>query len=294
MSKNFLKGLYYKPENNNEDPYYILKNASKNNLNFIIIEYPNTNLFSNVQIDKKNFLKLMYIQEKIELFEKKYRNIVCILCFKCRSIIGPLRILLSKTIFRNEVLKLNNFHLWCYVNEPILILSKTNYPHVRNTNIKKYFSLFSDNFSKSTNEFINILDNNFNVTPIQTDKGYIYIKNIYENNFFNFFKLKQFIISQIKNGNFYTSNSDNLYLNLKVGIIKNILNVNFKIQSSYLINQKFSVLSNQNTILKSQDFYNLKNVSYNFNIKNNANKFLVFKIISKNNLFALTSPIYIK
>lgn len=294
MPKTFLKGIYYKPENNNEDPYYILKNASKNKLNFIIIEYPNTTLFSNIQIDKKQFLKLMYIQEKIELFEKKYRNIVVILCFKCRSVIGPLRILLSKTIFRNEVLKLNNFHLWCYVNEPILILSKTNYTYVKNTNIKKYFSLFSDNFAKSTDEFINILDNNFDITPIQTDKGYIYIKNIYENNFFNFFKLKQFIISQIRNGNFYTSNSDNLYLNLKVGMIKNIIKVNFQIQSSYLIDQNFCILSNQNTILKAQNFYNLKRVSYSFNIKNNANKFLVFKVLSKNNLFALTSPIYIK
>ncbi len=295
MSKTFIKGIYYKPDSVDENPYYILKNANKNKLNFVIIEYSNSDLFSNINIDKKQFLKLRYIQEKIELFEKKYRSIVGILCFKCRSIIGPIRILLSKTIFCSEILKLNNFYLWCYVNQPTLILSKINYPYVKNKAIRKYFSLFSDNFIKSTDNFIDILNNNFNVAPIYTDKGYIYIKNIYENShLLNFSEIKQFIISQIKNGNFYTSNSDDLYLNLGVNRRKNITKINLRIQSPYFLYQKFTILNNQNNTIKIQDLYNLKNVSYYLDIKNNANKFIVFKIISKNNLFALTPPIFIR
>ena len=69
MSKTFLKGMYYVPKDSNENPYSILKNANKNNLNFIIIEYSNKYLFNDLSKDK--FSKLTYIQDKISSFEKK-------------------------------------------------------------------------------------------------------------------------------------------------------------------------------------------------------------------------------
>lgn len=292
MSKTFLKGMYYIPTND-EDPYTILKNANKNKLNFIIIEYTNNDLFKNISNNKKQLSKLFYVQEKISSFEKKYKNTIGILCFKCRSVIGPIRILLSKSIFRGEIFKLQNFYLWCYLNTPTLILSNNNYSHIENENIKKYFTLHSDNFLKSTDNYITLLNKNLKLTPIYTNNGFIFIKNI-NNSMFDFSKLKQHIITEIKNGNFYISNSDKYYLNFNVNSSKNkLLKINIEINNSDFLDQKFILINNQNQIIKSQNLYNLKNVSYNFEIKNSANKFLIFKIISKNGLFALTSPIYI-
>lgn len=292
MSKTFLKGMYYIPTND-EDPYTILKNANKNKLNFIIIEYTNNDLFKNISNNKKQLSKLFYVQEKISSFEKKYKNTIGILCFKCRSVIGPIRILLSKSIFRGEIFKLQNFYLWCYLNNPTLILSNNNYSHIENENIKKYFTLHSDNFLKSTDNYITLLNKNLKLTPIYTNNGFIFIKNI-NNSMFDFSKLKQHIITEIKNGNFYISNSDKYYLNFNVTSSKNKpLKINIEINNSDFLNQKFVLINNQNQIIKNQDLYNLKNISYNFEIKNSANKFLIFKIISKNGLFALTSPIYI-
>lgn len=292
MSKTFLKGMYYIPTND-EDPYTILKNANKNKLNFIIIEYTNNDLFKNISNNKKQLSKLFYIQEKISSFEKKYKNTIGILCFKCRSIIGPIRILLSKSIFRGEIFKLQNFYLWCYLNNPTLILSNNNYYHIENENIKKYFTLHSDNFLKSTDNYITLLNKNLKLTPIYTNNGFIFIKNI-NNSMFDFSKLKQHIITEIKNGNFYISNSDKYYLNFNVTSSKNKpLKINIEINNSDFLDQKFVLINNQNQIIKNQNLYNLKNISYNFEIKNSANKFLIFKIISKNGLFALTSPIYI-
>ena len=292
MSKTFLKGMYYIPTND-EDPYTILKNANKNKLNFIIIEYTNNDLFKNISNNKKQLSKLFYIQEKISSFEKKYKNTIGILCFKCRSVIGPIRILLSKSIFRGEIFKLQNFYLWCYLNNPTLILSNNNYYHIENENIKKYFTLHSDNFLKSTDNYITLLNKNLKLTPIYTNNGFIFIKNI-NNSMFDFSKLKQDIITEIKNGNFYISNSDKYYLNFNVTSSKNKpLKINIEINNSDFLDQKFVLINNQNQIIKNQNLYNLKNISYNFEIKNSANKFLIFKIISKNGLFALTSPIYI-
>ncbi len=292
MSKTFLKGMYYIPTND-EDPYTILKNANKNKLNFIIIEYTNNDLFKNISNNKKQLSKLFYIQEKINSFEKKYKNTIGILCFKCRSVIGPIRILLSKSIFRGEIFKLQNFYLWCYLNNPTLILSNNNYSHIENENIKKYFTLHSDNFLKSTDNYITLLNKNLKLTPIYTNNGFIFIKNI-NNSMFDFSKLKQHIITEIKNGNFYISNSDKYYLNFNVTSSKNkLLKINIEINNSDFLDQKFILINNQNQIIKNQNLYNLKNISYNFEIKNSANKFLIFKIISKNGLFALTSPIYI-
>lgn len=292
MSKTFLKGMYYIPTND-EDPYTILKNANKNKLNFIIIEYTNNYLFKNISNNKKQLSKLFYIQEKINSFEKKYKNTIGILCFKCRSVIGPIRILLSKSIFRGEIFKLQNFYLWCYLNNPTLILSNNNYSHIENENIKKYFTLHSDNFLKSTDNYITLLNKNLKLTPIYTNNGFIFIKNI-NNSMFDFSKLKQNIITEIKNGNFYISNSDKYYLNFNVTSSKNkLLKINIEINNSDFLDQKFILINNQNQIIKNQNLYNLKNISYNFEIKNSANKFLIFKIISKNGLFALTSPIYI-
>ncbi len=292
MSKTFLKGMYYIPTND-EDPYTILKNANKNKLNFIIIEYTNNDLFKNISNNKKQLSKLFYIQEKISSFEKKYKNTIGILCFKCRSVIGPIRILLSKSIFRGEIFKLQNFYLWCYLNNPTLILSNNNYYHIENENIKKYFTLHSDNFLKSTDNYITLLNKNLKLTPIYTNNGFIFIKNI-NNSMFDFSKLKQHIITEIKNGNFYISNSDKYYLNFNVTSSKNKpLKINIEINNSDFLDQKFVLINNQNQIIKNQNLYNLKNISYNFEIKNSANKFLIFKIISKNGLFALTSPIYI-
>lgn len=292
MSKTFLKGMYYIPTND-EDPYTILKNANKNKLNFIIIEYTNNDLFKNISNNKKQLSKLFYVQEKISSFEKKYKNTIGILCFKCRSVIGPIRILLSKSIFRGEIFKLQNFYLWCYLNNPTLILSNNNYSHIENENIKKYFTLHSDNFLKSTDNYITLLNKNLKLTPIYTNNGFIFIKNI-NNSMFDFSKLKQHIITEIKNGNFYISNSDKYYLNFNVTSSKNKpLKINIEINNSDFLDQKFVLINNQNQIIKNQNLYNLKNISYNFEIKNSANKFLIFKIISKNGLFALTSPIYI-
>lgn len=292
MSKTFLKGMYYIPTND-EDPYTILKNANKNKLNFIIIEYTNNDLFKNISNNKKQLSKLFYIQEKISSFEKKYKNTIGILCFKCRSVIGPIRILLSKSIFKGEIFKLQNFYLWCYLNNPTLILSNNNYYHIENENIKKYFTLHSDNFLKSTDNYITLLNKNLKLTPIYTNNGFIFIKNI-NNSMFDFSKLKQHIITEIKNGNFYISNSDKYYLNFNVTSSKNKpLKINIEINNSDFLDQKFVLINNQNQIIKNQNLYNLKNISYNFEIKNSANKFLIFKIISKNGLFALTSPIYI-
>ena len=292
MSKTFLKGMYYIPTND-EDPYTILKNANKNKLNFIIIEYTNNDLFKNISNNKKQLSKLFYIQEKINSFEKKYKNTIGILCFKCRSVIGPIRILLSKSIFRGEIFKLQNFYLWCYLNNPTLILSNNNYSHIENENIKKYFTLHSDNFLKSTDNYITLLNKNLKLTPIYTNNGFIFIKNI-NDSMFDFSKLKQHIITEIKNGNFYISNSDKYYLNFNVTSSKNKpLKINIEINNSDFLDQKFVLINNQNQIIKNQNLYNLKNISYNFEIKNSANKFLIFKIISKNGLFALTSPIYI-
>ena len=59
MSKTFLKGMYYIPTND-EDPYTILKNANKNKLNFIIIEYTNNDLFKNISNNKKQLSKIFY------------------------------------------------------------------------------------------------------------------------------------------------------------------------------------------------------------------------------------------
>lgn len=302
MSKSLLKGMYYIPNNDDENPYTILKNASKNKLNFIIIEYNNSYLFSKYSTDNKKFSKLLYIQDKINSFEKKYKSTIGIICFKCRSIIGPIRILLSKSIFQGEIFKLKNFYLWCYLNKPTLVLSNNNYSHIENENIKKYFTLHTDNFLKSTDNYINLLNKNLKLTPLYTNNGFIFIKNI-NNSLFDFTKLKQYISTEIKNGNFYISNSDKLYLNFNITSQKNnkinlnhnkFLKINIEINNSELLDQKFLLINNENTTIKTQNLYNLKNISYNFEIKNSANKFLILKIISKNNLFALTQPIYIK
>ena len=50
------------------------------------------------------------------------------------------------------------------------------------------------------------------ITPIYINNGFIFYKNK-SNDIFDFKNLKQYITSQIKNGNFYISNSDKLYLN---------------------------------------------------------------------------------
>lgn len=291
MYKNFLKGMYYIP-NNNEDPYSILKNANKNKLNFIILEYTNNYLFSELS-NKKQFSKLFYIQEKINSFEKKYKNTIGLICFKCRSIMGPIKILLSKSIFRGEILKLQNFYLWCYLNNPTLILSNQNYCHIKNESIKDFFTLYSDNFLKSTDNYINLLNSNLRLTPLHIDNGFIFIKNL-NDSIFDFLKLKTHICSEIKNGNFYISNSDKFYLNFNIKSSENnFLKINIKITSNNFSNQSLTLINNRNEIIKSQNFYDLKNIYYNFDIKNNANKFIILKVISKNNLFALTKPFYI-
>lgn len=292
MHKAFLKGMYYIP-NNNEDPYSILKNANKNKLNFIILEYTNNTLFKNLSNNKKQFSKLFYIQDKINSFEKKYKNTIGIICFKCRSIIGPIKILLSKSIFSGEILKLQNFSLWCYLNNPILILSDANYHHIKDESIKNFFTLYSNNFLKSTVNYINLLNNNLKLTPIHTNNGFIFIKNL-NNSIFDFLKLRNHIFTEIRNGNFYTSNSDKFYLNFDIDPIEdNFLKIKIQINSDNFLNQNFILVNDKNEIIKSQHFYNLKNIYYNFDIKNSANKFIVLKITSKNNLFALTKPFYI-
>lgn len=292
MNKTFLKGMYYIPTNTNEDPYSILKNANKNKLNFIIIEYPNSFLFTNKIVNKKQITNLAHIQEKINLFEKKYKNTIGILSFKCRSIIGPIRILLSKSIFKGEIFKLKNFYLWCYLNNPTLILSNNNYSHIENEAIKKYFTLHSDNFLKSTDMYINLLNKNLNLSPLYTNNGFIFIKNI-NTSILDFSKLKQHITKELKEGNFYISNSDKLFLNINSTINNKTSKFKIQINNKDFSNYTLLILSSNNEIIKEQNFYNLKNISYEFEIKNNANKFLVLKIISKNNLFALTPPIYL-
>ncbi len=298
MYKTFLKGMYYIPKDFNEDPYTILKNANKNKLNFIIIEYSNNFLFDDYNFNKKQISKLFYIQDKLSSFEKKYKNTLGIICFKCRSVIGPIKILLSKSIFRGEIFKLKNFYLWCYLNNPTLILSNNNYSHIENDTIKNYFTLHSDNFLKSTDNYINLLNKNLKLTPIYTNNGYIYIKNS-SNSLLNFVEIKQLIISEIKNGNFYISNSDKFYLNFNIDSPKSsqtknkFLKFNIQISNSEFLNQNFMIINEKNETIKSQNLYNLKNISHGFDIKNSANKFYIFKAISKNNLFALTPPIYV-
>lgn len=292
MFKTFLKGMYYIPTDN-EDPYYILKNANKNRLNFVIIEYTNKDLFTNLNDTNKQISKLFYIQNKINSFEKKYKTTIGILCFKCRSIIGTVKILLSKSIFSGEIFKLKNFYLWCYLNNPILILSNNNLSHIKNSNIKYLFKLYSDNFLKSNDNYINLLKENMRLTPIFTNNGFIFIKN--SNDFvFDFLKLKQYIYSEIRNGNFYTSNTDRFYFDFNTTLTENnFLKGKIRIESCYLSNQKISLINEKNEILKTQNFYDLKKINYNFEIKNNANKFIIFKITCKNDLFALTKPIYL-
>lgn len=294
MSKTFLKGMYYIPKDDNENPYSILKNANKNKINFIIIEYTNKFLFNTSSNDKIS--KLIYIQNKINSFEKKYKNTIGLICFKCNSIIGPIRVLLSKSIFKGEVFKLKNFYLWCYVNNPTLILSNNNYTHIENDNIKKYFTLYNDNFSKSTDNYIKILNKNIKLTPLYTNNGFIYISNK-SNNIFDFKDLKWYISEKLKYGEFYTSTSDKIYLsysiNKKPEIDKRMVNLDITINVDDFSNYKLLVINNLNKIILDQNLYNLKQVSYNIDIKNNANRFLVLKVLSKNNLFALTSPIYI-
>lgn len=292
MSKTFLKGMYYIPNNANEDPYSILKNANKNKLNFIIIEYTNSFLFNNYFVNKKQLTNLFYIQEKINLFEKKYKNTIGILSFKCRSIIGPIRILLSKSIFKGEIFKLKNFYLWCYLNNPTLILSNNNYSHIENESIKKYFTLHSDNFLKSTDKYIELLNKNLNLTPIYTNNGFIFIKNI-NTSILDFTNLKQHVIDELKQGNFYISNSDKFFLNINSKTENKYTKINVQISNKDFTNYQLILLNNNNEVVKNQNLYNLKNISYDFDIKNNANKFLLLKILSKNNLFALTSPIYL-
>lgn len=292
MFKTFLKGMYYVPTDN-EDPYYILKNANKNRLNFIIIEYTNRDLFNNLNNDDKQISKLFYIQDKINSFEKKYRTTVGILCFKCRSIIGTVKILLSKSIFRGEIFKLQNFYLWCYLNNPTLILSNNNLSHIKNSNIKYFFKLYSDNFLKSSDNYINLLKDGMKLTPICTENGFIFIRNP-NNSIFDFIKLKQHIYSEIKNGNFYTSNTDRLYFDFNATITKNnFLKGQIRINSDYLSNQKLSLINEKNEVLKTQSFYDLHRVNYDFEIKNNANNFIIFRITCKNDLFALTKPFYL-
>ncbi len=299
MYKNFLKGMYYVPKNIDENPYSILKNANKSNLNFIIIEYTNKDLFTPCNY-KKNISKLEYIRDKINSFEKKYKNTIGIICFKCRSIIGPIRILLSKSIFQGEIFKLKNFHLWCYMNDPTLILTHNNFSHIENDNIKNYFSIMCDNFLKSTDNYVKFLNKGFRLTPIYTNDGFIFIKNSGEN-IFEFSKIKNHIISQLKKGNFYISNSDKLYLNLTLNEnsdkIKSSCNqvskFKIKINNSDFTNHEIKIINNENKIIKNQNLYNLKKILWEFEIKNNANKFIFLKITSKNNLFALTSPIYL-
>ncbi len=294
MSKNFLKGCYYIPKDDNENPYSILKNANKNKLNFIIIEYTNKFLFT-PSMDNR-FSKLLYVQDKIESFEKKYKNTIGLICFKCHSIIGPIRVLLSKSIFKSEVFKLRNFHLWCYLNNPTLILSYNNYTHIENDNIKRYFTIYNDNFSKSISNYITILNKGMTLTPMYINNGFIYIKN--ENTDpLDFKNLKEYIGKKIKGGEFYTSTSDKFYLNYSIKKNeednKRLLALNIDINNNSLLNHELSLINNKEETILNQNLYNLKKVSYNVDIKNNANKFLILKVSSKNNLFALTSPIYI-
>lgn len=294
MSKTFFKGMYYIPKDDNENPYSILKNANKNKLNFIIIEYTNKFLFNTSSIDK--FSKLIYIQDKINSFEKKYKNTVGLICFKCNSIIGPIRVLLSKSIFKGEVFKLKNFYLWCYVNNPTLILSNNNYTHIENDNISQYFTIYNDNFSKSTENYIKILNKGMKLTPLYTNNGFIYIKNK-SDNILDFKDLKVYISEKLKSGEFYTSTSDKFYLNYsikeKLEIGKKMMTLNVNINNDNLSNYNLSLINNLNETILNQNLYSLKHISYNIDIKNNVNKFLVLKILSKNNLFALTSPTYI-
>ena len=293
MSKTFLKGMYYVPKDSNENPYSILKNANKNNLNFIIIQYSNKYLFNDLSKDK--FSKLTYIQDKISSFEKKYRNTVGIICFKCHSIMGPIRILLSKSIFKGEVFKLKNFYLWCYLNNPTLILSSNNFTQIENENIKKYFTLYNDNFIKTVDNYLQLLNIGMKITPIYINNGFIFIKNK-SNDIFDFKNLKQYITSQIKNGNFYISNSDKLYLNYTLTNSshdnKRYLSLDIKLNNTNFLNQKLILLNNEHNSIINQNLYNLKNISYNIDIKKGANKFFILRILSHNNLFALTSPIY--
>lgn len=294
MTKSFLKGTYYVPKDINENPYSILKNANKNNLNFIIIEYNNKYLFDGLSNDKIS--RLNYIQDKIDSFEKKYRNTVGIICFKCHSIIGPIRILLSKSIFNGDIFKLKNFYLWCYLNNPTLILSNNNFLQIYNENTKKYFTLYNDNFLKSIDNYLNLLNLGINLTPIYVNNGFIFIKNK-SNNIFDFKNLKQYVSSQIKNGNFYISNSDKLYLDYTFSTSnlsnKEYISLNIKLSSTNLQNQKLVLLNNKNDFIVNQNLYSLKNISYNIDIKKGTNKFFILRILSYNNLFALTSPIYI-
>lgn len=299
MYKTTLKGMYYIPKNVDENPYSILKDASKRNLNFIIIEYNNTDLFSPCNY-KKNISRLFYIQDKINSFEKKYKNTIGLICFKCRSVIGPIRIILSKSIFQGEIFKIKNFHLWCYMNNPTLILTNNNFTHIENDNIKNYFTLICDNFLKSTDNYVNILNKGIKLTPIYTNNGFIYIKNS-DSNLFEFNEIKKHILRQLKNGNFYISNSDKLYLNLTLrdNIIKlknnkdNVKKLCVQINNSEFINQDLKIINNDNIVVKNQNLYNLKKVNFDFEIKNSANKFIILKLTSKNNLFALTAPIYL-
>ncbi|BAK81599.1 hypothetical protein [Candidatus Arthromitus sp. SFB-rat-Yit] len=294
MPKSFLKGTYYVPKDINENPYSILKNANKNNLNFIIIEYSNKYLFDGLSNDKIS--RLNYIQDKIDSFEKKYRNTVGIICFKCHSIIGPIRILLSKSIFKGDIFKLKNFYLWCYLNNPTLILSNNSFMQIYNENTKKYFTLYNDNFLKSIDNYLNLLNLGINVTPIYVNNGFIFIRNK-SNNVFDFRNLKQYISSQIKNGNFYISNSDKLYLDYTLSTSnlsdKQYISLNIKLSSTNFSNKKLVLLNNKHDFIIDQNLYSLKNISYNVDIKKGTNKFFILRILSHNNLFALTSPIYI-
>ena len=294
MTKQLLKGMYYVPNDLNEKPYNILKNANKNKLNFIIIEYSNTFLFNKTISNKKELSRLIYIQKEISTFENKYKSTIGIICFKCRSVIGPIRILLPKSIFKGEILKLKNFYMWCYLNNPTLILSNNNFPHIENENIKNYFSLHCDNFLKSTDKYIDLLNKNLKLTPIHINNGFIFIRND-NNSLFDFKKLKQHILSEIKNGNFYISNSDKFYMSFnKAQDNKNrTLKMNIQINNTNFIEQNLSVINNENIPIKNINLYNIKNISYDFEIKNSANKFIILKMTSKNNLFALTQPIYI-
>ncbi len=299
MYKTNLKGMYYIPKNIDEDPYSILKDANKRNLNFIIMEYNNTDLFTPCNY-KKNISRLLYIQEKINSFEKKYKNTIGLICFKCRSVIGPIRILLSKSIFQGEIFKIKNFHLWCYMNNPTLILTNNNFTHIENDNIKKYFTLMCDNFLKSTDNYVKLLNNGLNLTPIYTNNGFIYIKNS-TSNLLEFSQTKKHIVTELKKGNFYISNSDKLYLNLtliddKIKLKNNKTNttkLTIQINNSEFTNQNLKIINEENIVIKNQNLYNLKKVILDFDIKNSANKFIILKLTSKNNLFALTSPIYL-
>ena len=155
-------------------------------------------------------------------------------------------------------------------------------------------------FFKSTDNYVKFLNKGFRLTPIYTNDGFIFIKNSGEN-IFEFSKIKNHIISQLKKGNFYISNSDKLYLNLTLNEnsdkIKSSCNqvskFKIKINNSDFTNHEIKIINNENKIIKNQNLYNLKKILWEFEIKNNANKFIFLKITSKNNLFALTSPIYL-